>query len=327
MISLSSQVVSFAFTVPLRISRGVETAAHCVHVTLTDEHGHSGRGEALGVNYSGETPETMLAQVHAVSQAVQRGLTREQLALLLPAGGARNAIDCAMWDLQAKQTGVPAWQRAGLKSLKPIETAYTFGIMEEAELRRMAATRSKLTTIKIKTDGLRGLAPVRVLHEALPHARIIIDPNQGWTPELLHRFNPDFRALNVALLEQPLPVDGDEALAGMKLSVPVAADESFTDAASIAALAKRYQVLNIKLDKTGGLTEALIAAHTGLRAGLRLMVGCMAGSSLSMAPAALVAQLCDFCDLDGPLLHSTDVPHALVYEGSTMSPPTPALWG
>ncbi len=327
MIQIATKVVSFQFHVPFTISRGVMTEEHCVQLTLTDAQGHIGHAEAIGLDYEGETPESIIAQISQVAGAVQEGLSRDELQRLLPACGARNAIDCALWDLEAKRSGVPAWQAAGLKRLKPVETAYTFGIMDDADLRRMASQRADLTLVKVKTNLDRALEPVRIVHAAIPNARIIVDPNQAWTAELLRTQSDQLAALNVVLLEQPLAVGADDALRELRLPIPVAADESFTDTSSIPALRAKYQVLNIKLDKTGGLTEALRASQAGLDAGMRLMVGCMGGSSLGMAPGVLVAQHCDFVDLDGPLLISTDVKHPLEYRASFLSPPNAALWG
>jgi L-alanine-DL-glutamate epimerase-like enolase superfamily enzyme len=265
------------------------------------------------VDYAGETQATLIAQLEAVRDRIEAGVSRAQAQVLLPSGGARNALDCALWDLQAKQSGVPAWQAAGLDSCRPVETAYTCGMMDEAALRQMARDRS--------------LDPVRIVHEELPQSRLIVDPNEAWGEAELRRFAGSFQALNVALLEQPVAAGEDDILRGLNLPVPVAADEAFDDRANLAALAGKYQVLNIKLDKTGGLTEALACARSGLAQGYRLMIGCMAGSSLSMAPAVLVAQLCDFVDLDGPLLQAGDVANPIGYLEGRIGAPTPVLWG
>ena len=327
MLRLELSRVSWPMRTPFRISRITETQTDCVHVVLTDAEGHRGRGEAIGVDYAGETQATMIAQLEAVRDRIEAGVTLAEAQVLLPSGGARNALDCALWDLQARQSGVPAWQAAGLGGCHPVETAYTCGMMDETALRQMARDHADHGWIKVKTDRDRGLDPVRIVHEELPRARLIVDPNEAWGEAELRRFAGSFQALNVALLEQPVAAGEDDILRGLNLPVPVAADEAFDDRTNLSALAGKYQVLNIKLDKTGGLTEALACARAGLAQGYRLMIGCMAGSSLSMAPAVLVAQLCDFVDLDGPLLQEGDVANPIGYLEGRIGAPTPALWG
>jgi L-Ala-D/L-Glu epimerase len=316
---------------PFKISRGTEYDVQCIHVVLTDTYGRVGRGEAIGVSYAGETVDSMTAQICNVATMVEQSESpnelRAQLAKALPAGGARNALDCALWDLAAKQTGMSAWRAAGLREFKAVETAFTLGMMDEAELRLSAAAAKQHTVLKIKTDLNQGIDPVRIVHEQAPHAKLIVDPNQAWSAGTLLRNADALSAMNVVLLEQPLAVDDDEALRNLRLPIPVAADEAFVDSDSIPSFIGKYQVLNIKLDKTGGLTEALKATLVGKQHGFKLMVGCMEGSSLSMAPGMIVAQLCEFVDLDGPLLQAADCAHAMRYEWSRVEPPTPALWG
>ena len=249
------------------------------------------------------------------------------LQRLLPYGGARNAVDCALWDLEAKRSGVPVWQAAGLDRFEARPTAFSFGIMDEALLRTTARRYADFPLLKIKTDKERGLDPVRILHEEVPNARFIVDPNQAWGEYELTRFAPDFESLNVALLEQPVAVADDELLRRLALPVPVAADEAFNTQADIPSFVGKYQVLNIKLDKTGGLTEALACAKAGKQAGFGLMVGCMIGSSLSMAPGTIIGQMCDYVDLDGPLLQAADVDHPITYNSGLIAPPAPQLWG
>jgi L-alanine-DL-glutamate epimerase-like enolase superfamily enzyme len=303
------------------------THVDCIHVQVIDPDGLSGVGEAVGVDHAGETVASMLEQVDQVRGALELGLSAVDLQALLPAGGARNAIDCALWDLQAKRSGVPAWQRCGLAALDPVETAFTLGIMGEAELRVEAARVADHALLKVKTDAEHGLDPVRIVHEVAPRARLIVDPNQGWTASQLQGSAGALQALNVVLLEQPVSVQDDACLDTLRLPLPVAADEAFIDRESLPRLVGRYQVVNIKLDKTGGLTEALLAAREARRRGFALMVGCMVGSSLSMAPAMLVAQGCRYVDLDGPLLQAADCEHPMVYQGGRLLPPTARLWG
>jgi L-alanine-DL-glutamate epimerase-like enolase superfamily enzyme len=319
--------VRWPLAAPFTIARDTAHDIACLQLRLTDTAGRSGRAEAIGVDYAGETLGTMRADIEAVRGRIEACASREALQALLPAGGARNALDCALWDLEAKQRGVPVWRLAGLPEPAPRATAYTFGIMDEAALREAVRAHADFSVLKVKTDRDRGLDPVRIVHEEAPQARLILDANASWGAADIARHAPQLAALGVALLEQPVDPRDDDCLRGLALPVPVAADEAFVDRASLPKLVGKYQVLNIKLDKTGGLTEALACARDGLAQGFRLMVGCMVGSSLSMAPATLVAQQCDFVDLDGPLLQSADCDHPIVYEGGCIGVPTPALWG
>jgi L-Ala-D/L-Glu epimerase len=327
MLMLNVTTVNWPLREPFTISRETITSIACIQVTLTDESGNIGRGEAVGIDYAGETPASMIAQIETVRREIELGVTRVGLQRLLPYGGARNAVDCALWDLEAKRSGVPLWQTAGLDRFEPRPTAFSFGIMDEALLRTTARRYADFPLLKIKTDRERGLDPVRILHEEVPNAQFIVDPNQAWGATDLQRYAGDFEALNVALLEQPVAVADDELLRGLSLPVPVAADEAFNTRADIAGFVGKYQVLNIKLDKTGGLTEALACAKAGKESGFGLMVGCMIGSSLSMAPGTIIAQMCDYVDLDGPLLQAADVDHPITYQSGMIAPPTPQLWG
>jgi L-Ala-D/L-Glu epimerase len=327
MLKLDVVTVDWPLREPFTISRETITSIACVQVTLWDTQGNRGRGEAIGIDYAGETPSTISLQIEEARRAIELGVTRVGLQRLLPYGGARNAVDCALWDLESKRSGVPVWQAAGLDRLEVRPTAFSFGIMDEASLRASARRYSDFPLLKIKTDKERGLDPVRILHEEVPNARFIVDPNQSWSAADLQRYAGDFEALNVALLEQPVAVADDELLRGLSLPVPVAADEAFNTQADIPSFVGKYDVLNIKLDKTGGLTEALACAKAGKASGFGLMVGCMIGSSLSMAPGTIIAQMCDYVDLDGPLLQAADVDHPITYDGGMIAPPTPELWG
>ncbi len=327
MLKLETKIIDWQLKVPFTISRETLYSIPCIQVILTDQNGNRGHGEAVGVDYAGETPATMLDQIEAIRGLIEDDMTLEALQSSLPHGGARNGVDCALWDLRAKQSGVPAWKSAGLASLEPRPTAFSFGIMHEAELRETAKKYAHFPLLKVKTNSELGLDPVRIIHEIAPHAHFIVDPNQAWGLDELTRFIPDYEKFNIAVLEQPLPIGNDEALRGLSLPVLIAADEGFNDRSDIPDLALKYQVLNIKLDKTGGLTEALACAHLGLKAGFRLMVGCMVGSSLSMAPGTIIAQLSDYVDLDGPLLQNGDVENPLSYDNGMISPPVAALWG
>ena len=327
MIHCGSAIERWELTEPFAIARDVITAIGVLVVTLTDGDGVRGHGEAAGVDYDGETPESLGRQVHAAAPRLHDALTGAELHELLPAGGARNALDCALWDLRAKQSGVPAATSAGLPVLRAVTTAFTLGLAEESELRRKARAARQYPLLKLKVDARRHLDVVRIVREEHPQARLIVDANQSWSRGLLERLLPALAELRVELVEQPLPRGEDEALGGLEPQVPLAADESCTDRDSLAGLVGRYRYANIKLDKCGGLSEALGMMVAGRRLGLRLMVGNMCGSSLAMAPAFLVAQGCEYVDLDGPLLQRTDRPHAIRYDGALMQPPARELWG
>jgi L-alanine-DL-glutamate epimerase-like enolase superfamily enzyme len=327
MIEVATQVERWELVEPFVTARDANTHVPVLVVRLTGPGGHHGWAEAAGVDYDGETPESMAAQVEALRGALHDRLTGSELLDLLPAGGARNAIDCALWDLRAKEAGSPAWQLAGLPAPQPVTTAFTIGLGDEADTRRKALQARDYPLLKLKVDAERHVGLVRIVREAHPAARVIVDANQGWTRALLERLLPELHRLGVEMVEQPVRRGEDATLDGLRSPVPVAADESCTDRHSLAGLAGRYQSINIKLDKCGGLTEALMMCAEARRLGLGLMVGNMCGTSLAMAPAFLVAQACAVTDLDGPLLQRLDRPHAIRFERGVMHAPDPALWG
>lgn len=295
--------------------------------TLAGRDGRRGWAEAAGVDYDGETPESMAAQVAAVAAALHDDLTSEDLLGLLPPGGARNALDCALWDLRAKESGVAAWQAAGLPPPRPVTTVLTIGLGDEADTRRKARAAAGYPILKLKVDAERHLDVVRLVREECPDARLVVDANQAWSRGLLERLLPRLEELAVELVEQPLPRDEDAALDGLRSPLPLAADESCTDRGSLAALAGRYRYVNIKLDKCGGLTEGLAMVREARRLGLGLMVGNMCGTSLAMAPAFLIAQACRYVDLDGPLLQRLDRDPPIRFQRGLMQIPERALWG
>ncbi len=317
------------------IARGVMTALPVIVVTLRDAQGHVGRAEAAGVDYDGETPAMLVSQVESVLDAVNAAAphgvvsthTLATLQTLLPAGGARNALDCALWDLRAKQSGVPTWRTASLTSLRALTTVFTLGLGSEADTRRKASDARHYPLLKLKCDADRHVDVVRWVREEHPAARIAVDANQSWTRDLLERLLPELVALGVEMVEQPVPRGEDAQLDGLASPLPLAADESCADRSSLSKLAGRYQYINIKLDKCGGLTEALAMGDDAITAGMQLMVGNMCGTSLGMAPAFLVGQRCGYVDLDGPLLQTHDREHAMVFANGVVQPPTPALWG
>jgi len=309
---------------PFAITGHVFTGSDLLHVRLS-ENGASGQGEGTGIYYFSETGESMLAQAESIRSELERGADRVMLRKLLPVGGARNAIDCALWDLEAKQSGKSIWELTGITPTKVV-TFETVGI---GSLEEMADSARQLDSprIKIKLDGEDPVERVRAVREARPDALIVVDVNQGWTFKQLQEMAPRLRDLGVAMIEQPLPRGGDEELEGYRSPVPLCADESCIDTSEFPQAARRYRIINIKLDKTGGLTEALDLADIAQAQGLDLMVGNMMGTSLAMAPGYVVAQLCTYADLDGALYLTRDREHAMRYEHGVISPPTPALWG
>jgi L-alanine-DL-glutamate epimerase-like enolase superfamily enzyme len=312
---------------PFEIAGQVMIELPLLLVELTDRDGVVGRGEAAGVDYDGETPGSMRRQIESVASQLHAATTSADLAALLPRGGARNALDCAWWDLQAKRSGVPAWISAGLQPMRPLLTACTIGLGSLCDIRRRARSLSSVPLIKVKVDGSRHVDWIRVVREEAPLARLVVDANQSWTRALIEDLMPELLALGVEFIEQPVMRDRDDALDGLRSPIPIVADESCTDRDSLQGLLNRYQGVNIKLDKCGGLTEALALARGAQALGLDVMVGNMCGTSLGMAPAFLVAQLARWVDLDGPLLQKEDRPDAMRYVQGTVEQPSPTLWG
>jgi L-alanine-DL-glutamate epimerase-like enolase superfamily enzyme len=319
--------VTWPYISPFRIAYRAQISAQAVRVTLRDG-GFMGRGEAQGVSYHGETLDSMLAQVSSLSGEIARGITRGELQSLLPPGGARNALDCALWDLEAKRAGKRAWEIAGMNSIATLVTAYTLSLDAPESMALAATTALKYVLLKLKLGGDGAdVDRVAAVRAARPDVRIIADANQSWNERQLSDLVPRLASLGVELIEQPLPAGSDCALAEYESLVPLCADESCQTRSSLPSVIGKYQFINIKLDKAGGLTEALELARQAQTHDLKLMVGCMAGSSLSMAPAFVVGQLCSIIDLDGPLLAAADVPNPIQYEGSRMYVPPVSLWG
>jgi L-alanine-DL-glutamate epimerase-like enolase superfamily enzyme len=311
---------------PFVIARGTRTVVNAIVVELRAS-GHVGRGEASGVSYKGETAETMTAQIEQVRDAIESGATRHELLQLLPAGGARNAVDAALWDLEARQSGIPVWTRAGAPGGGPIQSAITIGIRTPEAFETAARALADHPWIKIKVDRNDPLAAIGAVRRGAPDARLIVDANQAWDFEDLARFTPGLLEYRVDLLEQPLAADKDQQLIKGSSPIPVCADESVNVLADLPQLLGRYEFINIKLDKSGGLTAALELALAAQRMGFRLMSGCMTGASLAMAPAMVLAQHCEINDLDGAFLLAEDWPGGIVYERGNMQPPWPAFWG
>jgi len=290
-------------------------------------NGHTGRGECRPYPRYDETPEGVVAAIEAVAPELGADPAAVPLGTLMPAGAARNAVDCALWDLRAKLTGKRVWQLAGLAEPKPVITAYSLSLDSPEAMQAKAAANAHRPLLKVKLGGEGDLERIRAVRAGAPRATIVVDANEGWTPESYGALAPEFLALGVAMVEQPLPAWDDGALAGMARPLPVCADEACHDTASLGHLAGKYDMINIKLDKTGGLTEALRLRAEAERLGLRIMVGCMLASSLAMAPAVLLAQGVELVDLDGPLLLAADRDHPLQYDAEGVHPPTPELWG
>ncbi|WP_136636794.1 N-acetyl-D-Glu racemase DgcA [Pseudooceanicola onchidii] len=319
---LSVTADTFPLAEVFTISRGSRTEAHVLSVRVTDG-AHTGWGECVPYARYGETLESVTAEVAGLPSSFDRS----DLAGLLPAGAARNAVDCALWDLEAKRAGKRAWELAGLDRPGPEITAFTLSLADPDVMEASARKHAHRPLLKIKLGTPDDMARLEAVRRGAPNSRIIVDANEGWSAAVYADLAPHLVRLGVALVEQPLPAGEDEALIGMERPVPVCADESCHDRDSLPGLKGKYDVVNIKLDKTGGLTEALALRDAALAEGYRIMVGCMVGSSLAMAPAVLVAQGAMITDLDGPLLLAQDRDHALKFDDRGVHPSEPALWG
>ncbi len=304
------------------ISRGSKTEARVLTVCV-EADGVRGYGECVPYPRYGETAASVAAGI----EALPRPLDRARLQELLPAGAARNAVDCALWDLEAKTAGRRVWEIAGLPEPGPVVTAYTLSLDEPREMEAAAARNAHRPLLKVKLGGAGDRERLEAVRSGAPEARIVVDANEGWTAETFAELMPFLVRLGVETVEQPLPADADGPLRDMKRPVPVCADESCHDRASLAGLAGKYDMVNIKLDKTGGLTEALALREAARAQGYGIMVGCMVGSSLAMAPAVLLAQGAEVTDLDGPLLLAEDRAVPLRYDEAGVHPPPAGLWG
>jgi L-alanine-DL-glutamate epimerase-like enolase superfamily enzyme len=308
------------------ISRGSKTHADVVVATL-EEDGAIGRGESVPYGRYGETIEATLAALEAARDAIEAGLARDTIAdHVVPLSG-RNALDCALWDLTAKQSGKRVWQLAHRPEWQPVVTAYTLSLGSPDAMAEAAMAASNRPLLKLKLGREGDEERLKCVRKAAPKARIIVDANEGWSPDILPRMLAMCAEQRVELVEQPLPADKDEALAKIARPVAVCADESAHDRHGLAGLVGKYDAVNIKLDKTGGLTEALAMEQAAREQGFKIMVGCMVATSLAMAPALLVAQGAEIADLDGPLLLARDREPGLRYDNSTVFPPAPELWG
>jgi L-alanine-DL-glutamate epimerase-like enolase superfamily enzyme len=320
--TLSVREEAFPLARAFTISRGSRTEARVLTVTIARE-GATGRGECLPYPRYGESLHSVRAQIEALPEDVGRA----ELQNLLPPGAARSAVDCALWDLEAKRRGRRVWQLAGLTEPKPVVSAYTLSLDTPEAMEREAAAQAARPILKLKLGGEGDMARLEAVRRGAPASRLVVDANEGWSVELYAALAPVLVRLGVEMVEQPLPAGEDAALAGVQRVLPVCADESCHDRAGLADLRGRYDMVNVKLDKTGGLTEALALLPEALAMGFGIMVGCMMTSSLAVAPAVLIAQDAALADLDPPMLLARDREPSLAVDGAGVHPPEPALWG
>jgi L-Ala-D/L-Glu epimerase / N-acetyl-D-glutamate racemase len=325
-LTLTVRTESWPIAGAFTIARGAKTESQVVVAEIRDGV-TTGRGECVPYARYGETVAGVAAALEAMREPLSGGLTRGRLQAAMPAGAARNALDCAFWDFEAKTQRRPVHALAGLAPPVPLTTAYTISLGTPEAMAQAAAQAAARKLLKVKLGGQGDPARIAAVRAAAPNAELIVDANESWRADTLAANLAACATAGVTLVEQPLPATDDAALGAIARPIPVCADESVHDRASLAGLAGKYDAVNIKLDKTGGLTEALAMAAQAERLGLRLMVGCMVATSLSMAPAVLVAQRARVVDLDGPLLLARDREDGLRYEGSLVHPATPALWG
>ena len=323
---LSVNVERFDLAAPFVISRGGRCVADVVSATL-EEGLFRGRGECAPYGRFGESVAGVVAAIEGLRGAMEAGVERAALQSLLPVGAARNALDCALWDLDAKRLGLRAYEMAGLHRMAPVVTAFTISLGPPQAMAAQAALHADKPLLKLKLGGVGDEARLAAVRAAAPRCDLIVDANEAWRPDDLPRLFAACEAAGVLLIEQPLPEGRDAALIQRPRTIPVCADESIRDRAGLSALRDRYDLINIKLDKTGGLTEALLLADEAQRLGFGLFLGCMVGTSLAMAPALLLAPRCRFVDLDGPLLLARDRSPRLVYDDCVIQPPGPDVWG
>lgn len=323
---LSARIERWPIAGSFTISRGAKTEAVTI-VAEVSRGGHSGRGECVPYPRYGETPEATLAALRAMQEPLSRGLDRQALQATMPPGAARNALDCALLDLESKASGKRAWDLLGRPAPKACITAYTISLGTPEAMAAATAKAAHRPLLKIKLGGDGDGERIAAVRKAAPASELIVDANEAWTPDNFERNLRDCAEAGVTLVEQPLPAGQDEALARIRRPIAVCADESVHDRASLDGLRERYDAVNIKLDKTGGLTEALAMADAAQALGFQIMIGCMVATSLAMAPAMLLTPQARFVDLDGPLLLARDRDGGLRYDGSLVYPPEAALWG
>ena len=309
-----------------RISRGARTETPTI-VAEIEAAGALGKAECVPYPHYGESSDSVLAEIESVRPAIEAGMTRAALQDTLPAGAARNALDCALWDLDAKESGKRAWDLAGIDPPLPVASAMTLSLDTPNNMAEAARATAHLPLLKLKLTGDGDLERVTAVRAGAPDSRLIVDANEGWRPAMLDSLLPALADLGVEMVEQPLPAESDDALLGRAFAIPVCADEACHTRADLDRLEGRYPVINVKLDKSGGLSEALALVHEARARGFQVMVGCMVASSLAMAPALLLTPFAEYVDLDGPLLLAEDCQPGLRYDGVTVHPPEPELWG
>lgn len=317
---------TFPLRTPFRISRGVKVAADVVTVEL-EQAGCVGRGESVPYGRYGESVASVMAEIEMLHSVLGAGMGRDELQARLDAGAARNALDTALWDLESRLNRVPVWAQLARQPHSPLVTALTIGIDTPAEMAKAAARIADARLIKIKVDADDPVARIEAVRHAAPTAKLIVDPNESWTIDILREVQPALERSSVSLLEQPLPADADDALLEFSSRIPLCADEACHTASSLPSLVNRYQAVNIKLDKTGGLTEAWRLLRDARARGFAVMVGCMVCSSLGIAPAFEIAREADFIDLDGPLWLESDYADGVALRDGLLMPPSPGFWG
>ena len=312
---------------PFRIARGISTEARVVVVTVSDGQ-HTGRGEAVPISRYNQNAASAISQLEKIDIKRAEGRYRQQIQNLMPAGAARNALDCALWDLEAKISGKRVWELANVPMVPEVETSFTISLDTPAAMAAAAKANANAPILKLKLGGDHvDLARVQAVRGAAPAARLLIDANESWSQSHYRENAPALRGLGVELIEQPFPADADDVLETLDHPVPVCADESCHTAADLPRLINRYEAINIKLDKTGGLTEALLLTERARESGLKLLFGCMVCTSLGIAPARLLPAATDYVDLDGPLLLASDRHHGLSYKNGKIGIPSRELWG
>lgn len=326
MLDLKVTQDSFKLKEPFTISRGTRTHSHVVTVHLHDG-AHRGMGECVPYARYGETMDSVVAVIEGVHQKLGGDLNRQNLQKALKPGAARNALDCALWDLEIKQSGNPIAEVLDIEPLKPVTTAFTLSLETPEQMHAKAKLNAHRPLLKIKLGGEGDLERLKAVRAGAPNTQMIVDANEGWSADDYQALAPVLLQLGVAMVEQPMPAGEDDALRGLNRILPVCADESCHDRKSLPSLQGKYDMINIKLDKTGGLTEAIQLKQAALDAGFQIMVGCMVGSSLAMAPAIIVAQGAAIVDLDGPLLLGEDRDTPLIFDEKGLHPSRPSLWG
>jgi len=322
---LDAHEQSWPLDKPFRIARGARNEARVVVVTVSDGQ-YTGRGEAVPSPRYGQSGASVLAQIESMEGA--QNLDRRQIRKLLPAGAARNGLDCALWDLEAKVSGKRVWELANIPIIHAVETSFTISLDTPVVMAAAARANANAPIMKLKLGGDNlDLPRVKAVRENAPAARLLIDANESWSSSHFCNIVPALSGLGVELIEQPFPANADEVLQELDHPIPVCADESCHTCADLPRLTNRYEVLNVKLDKTGGLTEALLLTERARKAGFKLLMGCMVCTSLGIAPARLLASTTDYVDLDGPLLLAGDRHHGLAYENGRIGLPSRQLWG